>query len=669
MTSTNDKTVIPLTAAVEHAERGWFVTPFKTWKTTSGKAMSGILAWKDEANRSNDPDQVRDWWAQFPDAAIGVLTKPSNLIVIDLDLHSEEANGLDSWHSLLGEHAGGEIPQTYTVRTPTGGLHIYFTHKDERLKNSASKLGPGIDTRGTGDKSGGIVLGAGTTRFDGTYTVEDDSPVAPLPEWLLNLLLAGVPSKTGSRERNWDYAQDRRFTIDQAREFVLEYGLRPLMAASNGSRNNALNTAAIVFSHFGEEFWPRAFAEEKLRELAVELGLESGETELTIRSGLDAETWRAVRLPDADPEDEDDSFQREVDNYVRKHDVREAAEAIIDSRIPRKSMREMLLDSEKLDEIPDVEPLIEGFLFRRSVAILYGRRNVGKTFAGLDMALSVATGRVWGQYESYVPGDDEGMAGAEVRQGKVLWIAGEGAYGIRSRVASWKAEHGITTAVPLHVHNGAVEIASEQRVTELCALVAEEGYDLVVIDTLARNSAGLEENSASDMKVFFDRIEKIKNAHDGATVLVIHHQGKGESTESRGSTVIEDSPDSVFRMSGDETCIFFETTKQRDTVKAPRIVFHLEQRPDTGSAVILRGKAHVEEETTTASEEMETRDIFMEHFERTGCTGTQWRDAIVEKTKCSKQTAYRRINAALDGWDAVTQIKGGPGRPDRYEVA
>ena len=49
----------------------------------------------------------------------------------------------------------------------------------------------------------------------------------------------------------------------------------------------------------------------------------------------------------------------------------------------------------------------------------------------------------------------------------------------------------------------------------------------MVIDTLARTSAGLEENSAKDMGVYINNCYKIRDAarEGGATVLVVHHTG------------------------------------------------------------------------------------------------------------------------------------------------
>ena len=53
--------------------------------------------------------------------------------------------------------------------------------------------------------------------------------------------------------------------------------------------------------------------------------------------------------------------------------------------------------------------------------------------------------------------------------------------------------------------------------------------DLVVIDTLARSSAAGEANSATDMAQVLRRIDALKIAADGGTVLLVAHTDKGDN--------------------------------------------------------------------------------------------------------------------------------------------
>ncbi|WP_338692835.1 phage/plasmid primase, P4 family [Bradyrhizobium sp. 26S5] len=88
--------------------------------------------------------QIRDWWAQWPDAMIGVPTGPaSGIDVIDIDVKPQEfIDGftfLPQWESL----------SLLIVRTPSGGAHLWFK-SDGKVRNSTDRLAPGIDTRGDG---------------------------------------------------------------------------------------------------------------------------------------------------------------------------------------------------------------------------------------------------------------------------------------------------------------------------------------------------------------------------------------------------------------------------------------------------------------------------------------------------------------------------------------
>lgn len=654
-----------MNAALFAAKQGWKVVPAKVWKNSDGKkSVDFYVKWG--TGSTDDFDVVRDWWVQWPDAVVGILTKANDLLVIDLDCHGGGQDGEAEWLRIVGEHGGGEIPQTFTVRTPTGGLHLYFTNTDQRLKNSASKLADGVDVRGAGGMAGGIIFyGA---RFDGEYVVEDDSPAAPLPEWLHDLLLVTVPTKGRTRDA-WALPNpDRKFTVEQAQKFTYDYGLNRLAEAGQGERNNALNNAAICLGHFGPDFWANDVALNKLREVGRSIGLEPNEIEATIQSGYYDAEWLATLVT---PEQaKDDELQRRL----TEERLRRLVKKTIDQEefAARTSIEDMLITNEALDDMPGVEYLIQGFLYRSSVALLYGRRNVGKTFVGLDMALSIATGLPWAKdIDGWLVGDGQDMAGFDTRKGKVLWIAGEGVRGIQGRVRAWELERGFTRPVADFVMvGGSLELASEARAEELAAIVKRDGYDLVVVDTLARNSAGLEENSASDMKTFYANVDTIKNANEGTCVLIVHHQGKGESKESRGSTVIEDAPESVFALSGDAQTMFFETTKQRDVAKAPRLVFHLEARPASNSAVVLRGRGESEPVAGEERSEVDqTRDIFLTNFDQIGCTTTDWIKAVREKFEVSEATARRRINDAVNGWDVIEVVEGGNGKATRYKVA
>lgn len=100
----------------------------------------------------------------------------SGIFVVDVDM-SDRKNGAAELLKL------GPLPSTRTIRTPTGGVHLYFKHPGFKVRNSVSKLCPGVDIRG----DGGFVVGPGSPHKNGgIYTVVNEAEVAEAPEWLLS---------------------------------------------------------------------------------------------------------------------------------------------------------------------------------------------------------------------------------------------------------------------------------------------------------------------------------------------------------------------------------------------------------------------------------------------------------------------------------------------------
>jgi hypothetical protein len=118
---------------------------------------------------------------------IGVATGPSQLLVVDCDTGKMPppqwpavAGGFDVLRELAAE-AFASLPRTMAIRTPSGGIHLYFqAPPDQRFGNSAGRLGWHIDTRGTG----GYVVGPGSVSSGGFNVVVDRAPIAPLPTWI-----------------------------------------------------------------------------------------------------------------------------------------------------------------------------------------------------------------------------------------------------------------------------------------------------------------------------------------------------------------------------------------------------------------------------------------------------------------------------------------------------
>ncbi|MFB7261081.1 bifunctional DNA primase/polymerase [Streptomyces nojiriensis] len=286
-----------LRAALATAARGWPVFPLRPGAKNpalhrddrcprTGVCSDGHVKW--ERRATTDQAAIVRCWSHKP-YNIGLATGPAGLIVVDLDMpktnSSQDApDGADNLLALC-ERAGQTVPATLTVRTPSGGTHLYFTAPDGvRLGNTAGKLAPLIDTRA----HGGYVVAPGSTTTAGIYQVTGNSPVAALPAWLLTLLQPPAPRPLCLR-------MPGAVRTGTAARAALDAECDLVRQAPAKQANNTLNRSAFKVGRFVA--WgdlPREEVEEAFQAVGEARGLTVAECRATIRSALDSSA-RTVR--------------------------------------------------------------------------------------------------------------------------------------------------------------------------------------------------------------------------------------------------------------------------------------------------------------------------------------------------------------------------------------
>ncbi len=119
---------------------------------------------------SKDLSKLKDWWRQYPQANIAIATgKVSNIVVLDVD---PRHGGFDS----LAKYS---LPQTMKARTGGGGEHYFFRPGEREIRNSAGKLGAGLDIRG----DSGYVVAPPSNHLQGVYEWENWDQIAEMPEF------------------------------------------------------------------------------------------------------------------------------------------------------------------------------------------------------------------------------------------------------------------------------------------------------------------------------------------------------------------------------------------------------------------------------------------------------------------------------------------------------
>lgn len=124
---------------------------------------------------TTDPTVIRTWAV---DMNYGVVMDAEHF-VLDLDCKGNKNGRIDL--SML-EIDNDIMPATFTVKTPSGGEHLYLIGA---APNSVCKksLGQGIDVRG----DGGYVVGPGSIIDGKPYEITADREIAAAPDWLLKL--------------------------------------------------------------------------------------------------------------------------------------------------------------------------------------------------------------------------------------------------------------------------------------------------------------------------------------------------------------------------------------------------------------------------------------------------------------------------------------------------
>jgi hypothetical protein len=227
---------------------------------------------------TTDPAAVRALFAAAPWATgygIACGRPPHRLIGIDLDVKSSTDSMAELQHLAL-RHLF-TIPETVTVLTPSGGRHLWLTGPaDPVVPNSAGRLAPGIDVRGTA----GYLVGPGSVTAHGAYRLAPGTAhltPAPCPPALLRLI--APPAHPRSTPGPAAHHGDGHGLV----QFVL--------AAQEGQRNTRL-------------FWAACRAYENglgdtltaaLTDAAVHAGLTQHEARATIASAARLTSDRSPR--------------------------------------------------------------------------------------------------------------------------------------------------------------------------------------------------------------------------------------------------------------------------------------------------------------------------------------------------------------------------------------
>jgi len=479
---------------------------------------------------STDPETIRRWWSMWPDALVGVPTgSASRANVLDVD----PRNLTDISRAWLTDHID-LLLSTRIHHTPNDdGRHYWFIGREgirtrccAGVKVNGIHL-PGIDIRG----DGGYVI------HWGAHGLPSEGKAKPIPDALLPLFVAPTSSKTNGSHAGTE-------------------GSVP-----QGQRNNFLSREGYRLRKQGSTVDQMKAVLHALNDGRCVPPLDRAEVDKI-----------AVGKEGIEPSQESDTAAwAPLGSYKDEPQAQPKPRGQGDARADRGEAHEprpfTLNWYATLDTAVQQPQLIRGLLLAGSLFEIYGEANSGKTFLALDIALAIASGTPW--------------RGRRVTQGPVLYIAGEGAASVRNRVVAYRQAHpelpgDVPFAIIPHAVNFMDATAIDLLIVTLLAVHLKTDVLPValIVDTLARNMAGGDENGPKDMGIVIGNADRVRAA-TGVAVGVLHHCGKDTTKGSRGHSSLRGAVDTEILVEGQSGVRTVTIPKQRDLPTDPPFTFEL----------------------------------------------------------------------------------------------
>ena len=219
----------------------------------------------------------------------------------------------------------------------------------------------------------------------------------------------------------------------------------------------------------------------------------------------------------------------------------------------------MIGPAEILAKSPVPNWLIQSYITQGSMAQLIAESEAGKSFAVIDIALSIATGQDWNN--------------CRVAQGPVAYLNSEGYSGITTRIQGWQQEHQSILHAPFLLSTEALDltddtaVANAQKTLDKFAQEHNGDISLIVVDTMHKSMSG-DEDSSNTIRKFVNNLDKLCSYY-GAAALINHHPGYSNIKRARGSSAQFAAMDTQLLITKKNGKFQLECTKLKDGGKKP----------------------------------------------------------------------------------------------------
>ncbi|MGO9428337.1 AAA family ATPase [Rhodoblastus sp.] len=332
---------------------------------------------------------------------------------------------------------------------------------------------------------------------------------------------------------------------------------------------------------------------------------------------------------------------------------------------------------------PNEEWRAEDVLPMRGFGLIYGQKRSFKSFVAMHLALMIAKGEPW--------------AGKHVKQGIVIYIAAEGAAGMRKRITAYMKTHEVARGQFILI-SVAPELGT--RPGDLPALIsAIEGAGLkpalIVVDTASKAISAADENGTG-MAAFAFNAGRLVEWFD-CLVLAIHHVGHDDAKarRPRGWSGLAGAVDVqiLCERPGDEMRATLTMQKLKDEqdgfcfeVRLERVVVGHVTRAGAAptdfakevSTLVVSDVVPIDAPAEAVAEDAKPqreqsqaavlRDAFLETYDRLAdaATDTSWKGyAGVRKVKVEAIEAALLDAGRLEKADVSNLVSSGSSRPSR----
>lgn len=464
----------PVDGALWMHERG-----FKLFPVIARGKIPAVENWQEWADKA-DERNILGYATDHPGTNWGIHLGASGHVVIDIDDGWKDSggslvkrNGAASFKSVL-DTAGKKLEKTLVVRSPSGGLHLYFKGDG---RNSANALGTHIDTRG----AGGYVLAPGSvgTAHSGPddpgstarYVIDKSEPVAPLPKWIA------------------DQLSEKKKEAAVIKEAVKE-----------GSRNHTLASIAGTLRARGMGYEVILAALTALNQTQFVTPLSAEEVETTARS-------------------------------ISKYEPASAKVAADFIAAPESELTIRALSSIDPAKIPKRDWILKNCYLGKFITLIVSPGGVGKSTISLLDGLSVASGMNLSGYDVVKPGpvmiynaedpldELERRAVAMAAYHNLPLATLNNIYLVSGRERPF---------IYARNNENRETIINEQEIARTTKLIQDRGIRLFIADPFVRTHLVNENDNMAIDKVAqaFQRIA----TNTGCAVCLIHHTNKGAAT-------------------------------------------------------------------------------------------------------------------------------------------